>query len=108
MCEKKPCINERCVDGWDTGHPAPAEFPRGREAYLRSCERLRCCTACGGRGYLADARENRRHYYDMRSIANELENDGRVRDVDALPLIGSPVEEVDAGLEAALAVLAGG
>jgi len=92
MCETKPCINPNCVDGWDTGRPAPVAFSRGRDSYLRSCERLRCCTACGGRGFLADERENRRHYYDMRALVAELENDGRFRDWDADPLIGLPVE----------------
>jgi len=92
MCEIKPCINPNCVDGWDTGRPAPAAFPAGRDAYLRTCERLRCCTACGGRGYLASERDNRRHYYAMRAIAAELES-GRPEEWDIiLPIAAYPPE----------------
>ena len=74
MCEIKPCINPNCVDGWDTGRRPPATFANGRFAYLRSCPGLRCCTACGGRGFHASERDNRRHYYDMRALAAELES----------------------------------
>lgn len=82
MCNIKPCPNQNCVDGYETGRPAPAEFPLGRDAYLRTCPRLRACTACGGRGFLADERENRRHYYDMLALEAEVEAGSRFRDGD--------------------------